>query len=404
MVNLDLLFAVVFYGLILIWFFKKRDKFEVQGKIIALYKTQIGVKLMDRLAKISPRLTNVVGHLGTIVGFLGMGTIFYFLIKGTVDLLLVPDAMPAVAPVLPGVRIPGLPVMSFWHWILGIFFVATVHEFSHGIWARLYKIKIKSSGVLFFGPILGAFVEPDEKQLAKKPKSQQLAVFAAGPFSNIVFGFVFLAIMSFVTGPIFGDMYNGAGIEVHDIMENYPAAEAGIEAPIVIESINGAKTEGLQSFVHATQGIKPDDTVELLTDKGTYTVTTVANPDNASKGFIGIADFGVKTELKESVVASYGTFLPNAFEWTHMLVFWLMIINFGIGLFNLLPLGPVDGGRMFLTGMEAIFPRNKKRAAKVWGFVSFFCLALIVINLAPYLWQLIVWLFKPIMMLGAFLG
>jgi len=208
MVNLDILFAIIFYGLILVWFLKQRSRFEVHGKVIALYKTKIGLKLMDRLAGVCPRFTKVLGHIGSVVGFAGMGLIFYFLVKGTFDLLFIPNAVPAVAPVLPGVRVPGLPVLSFWHWIVGIFFVATVHEFSHGIWARLYKLKVKSSGVLFFGPILGAFVEPDEKQLKKRPRSQQLAVFAAGPFSNIIFGFFFLLLINFATGPFYNDLYN----------------------------------------------------------------------------------------------------------------------------------------------------------------------------------------------------
>ena len=48
--NFDLLFAVLFYGLLIWFFFKKREKWEVHGKIIALYKTQLGVKAMEKLA------------------------------------------------------------------------------------------------------------------------------------------------------------------------------------------------------------------------------------------------------------------------------------------------------------------------------------------------------------------
>ena len=403
MVNLDLLFAIIFYGILIIWFLKQRNRFEVHGKIVALYKTKIGLKLMDRLANIAPRFTNVLGHIGTVVGFAGMAVIFYFLTKGTVDLLLIPDAAPAVAPVLPGIRVPGLPVLSFWHWILGIFFVATVHEFSHGIWARLYKLKVKSSGVLFFGPILGAFVEPDEKQMAKISKPKQLAIFSAGPFSNIIFGFVFLLLINFATGPFYNGLYDGVGIQINEITDGFPAADAGIEAPIVLTAINGVPTISFDSFVNATKEIAPNMPIKLSTDKGEFDFITATNPDNASRGFIGVADFSLKREIKDGIVEKYGAWFPAVFTWIHMLIFWLVIINFGIGLFNLLPLGPIDGGRMFLTAMEGIF-KDKKRAHKVWAFVSFFCLLLIFINLAPYLWQLLLWLLKPVMMLGAFLG
>ncbi|MDP1693908.1 MAG: site-2 protease family protein, partial [Candidatus Woesearchaeota archaeon] len=285
--NLDLLFAIIFYSLILVLFFKYRSRFEVQGKIVALFKTQLGIKWMESISKKDDQKWLVVlgyilvlagiilgvfgfvanhqlwliigsfslffglllavplnlwGHIGTTIGFIGMAVILFLLVKGTITMLFVADAPPAVAPVLPGVSVPGLPNLSFWHWIVAIFLVATVHEFSHGIWARLYKIKIKSSGFLFFGPILGAFVEPEEKELNKKSKPAQLAVFAAGPFSNIIFGIFFLLIMNFITGPLYGNVYEGTGINIKTIIENQPAAEAGLVAPIIIYEINGQKT------------------------------------------------------------------------------------------------------------------------------------------------------------------
>ncbi len=445
--NLDLLFAIIFYFLILVLFFKYRSRFEVQGKIVALYKTQLGIKWMESISKKDDlRLVIVlgilslvtafilgaiglltihssflivgcffliiglllvlplkwIGHIGTIIGFIGMAMILFLLVKGTVTMLFVPEAPPAVAPVLPGVSVPGLPNLSFWHWIVAIFLVATVHEFAHGIWARLYKIKIKSSGFLFFGPILGAFVEPEEKELAKKSKPAQLAVFAAGPFSNVIFGLIFLLVMNLVTGPLYGKAYEGTGINIETIMENQPAAEAGLVAPIVIYQINQEKTTSAETFLNATGKLKPKDKVNIVTDKGTYDFIAAENPDNKTKGFIGVADFSLKAEPKKSVVEKYGSFVPLAISWFNMLVFWLVVMNFGIGLFNLLPLGPIDGGRMFLTGMLAIF-KNEKTAKKVWGFVSFFCLMLIFVNLAPYLWKLVLFILKPFTLLLALL-
>ena len=441
--NLDLLFAIIFYSIILVLFFKYRSRFEVQGKIVALFKTQLGIKWMESISKKDDHkwlvvsgyillITGIIlgvfgfvtnhhlmlvlgsfslffglllaiplnlwGHIGTTIGFIGMAMILFLLVKGTVTMLFVPDAPPAVAPVLPGVSVPGLPNLSFWHWIVAIFLVATVHEFSHGIWARLYKIKIKSSGFLFFGPILGAFVEPEEKELIKKSKPAQLAVFAAGPFSNVVFGVFFLLIMNFITGPLYGNVYEGTGINIKTIIENQPAAQAGLVAPITIYEINGQKTTSSDTFLNATSSLKPTDKVKILTDKGAYNIIAAKNPDNESRGFIGVADFSLKAESKKAIVEKYGSFLPAAVSWINMLVFWLVVMNFGIGLFNLLPLGPIDGGRMFLTAMLGIF-KNEKTAKKVWGFVSFFCLLLIFINLAPYLWKLVVFIFKPFTLL-----
>ncbi len=394
--NYDLLFAIIFYIALIIFFYKHKQNLQVQGKIIALYRTTLGLKLMERIARIFPRFLKVLGVMGVITGFAGMAFIFYFLIKGTFDLLFVPEAAPAVAPVLPGIKvIPGLPILSFWHWIIAIFVVAVVHEFSHGIFARLYNTHVKSSGIALFGPILGAFVEPEEKELAKKSTTAQLSVFAAGPFSNMLLGALFLLLFNVAATPLYNAIYMADGITVNELLENYPAAQLGITTPFVIRGINNQETLNLSSFLEHTKDIHPRDTLLLHTDKGDFEVTTVENPDNKSRAFIGISGLEVNKKVKPSIAEKYGTALPAAYTWFHMLIFWLVIVNFGVGLFNLLPLGPVDGGRMFFSGMRALFQEQK--AKKIWMFATFICLGLIIINLAPYLWKLVVFIFKPLL-------
>lgn len=389
------MFAIVFYGLLLVYFFRHRDKFQVQAKIFALYRTKLGLKLMDKIAKSCPRFLRLMGGISVVVGFGGMAFIFYFLIKGTFDLLFVADAAPAVAPILPGIKIlPGLPVLSFWHWIIAIFLVAVVHEFCHGIYAKLYDIPVKSSGFAFLGPILAAFVEPDENVMKKKKKYVQLALFSAGPFSNLVMGVLFMLLLNLVFIPANAFVYEQDGVTVNKLLEGYPAAALGIEAPFTIIGVNGKDTRSVSAFVNVTQEVKPGDSITLLTDKGEYAVKTVENPDNKSRPFIGISELEVKTKPKEAVVNKYGSFVPKVFSWTHLLVFWMVVVSVGVGLFNLLPLGPIDGGRMFLTGAELLM--KPERAKKVWSIISFFGLLLIFVNIVPYLWKLLLFMVKPL--------
>lgn len=396
--NWDLFFAVIFYGLILLFFFRNRKKFEIQGKILALYKTKIGLKPMNRISKFYPKFLKFIGIIGIVVGFLGMIFIFYWLVSGAIKLITVPEAAPALAPVLPGIRIPGAPPLSFWHWIIAIFVVAVVHEFSHGVFARLYKIKIKSSGFAFLGPILAAFVEPDEKTLTKKSKKAQLSVFSAGPFSNIILGFVFLLILNFLTGPFQAKIFEGDGIIINEIIEGTPAEEVGLTAPVIIKEINNEKVLNAEDFLDATSKIKPNQKIKLTTDKGIFTLTTIENPENKSKGFIGVKDFEIKTKIKKEIKEKFGEKLPRSISWINMLIFWLFIINVGIGLFNLLPLGPVDGGRIFYT-LAFIFFKNEKKTKKIWTFISAICLILIIINLLPYLIKLLLFIIKPFLIL-----
>ncbi len=397
--NYDLAFAILFYGLLLLFFFKNRKDFEVQGKIIAIYRTQLGIKWMERLSRIFPTLWKFVGYIGVVFGFAGMAFIFYWLVKGTVKLILEPAAIPALAPVLPGIRVPGLPNLSFWHWVIAIFLVAAVHEFSHGIFARLYNIRVKSSGFALFGPILGAFVEPDEKVLMKRSKGAQLSILSAGPFSNLVFGVLCLILLNFAMSPLLEKFYEADGVKIKEIIRESAAEDAGLKAPFVLTAINDDLTTNGSAFLNATAKLKPGQAIKLITDKGEYNLVVGENEENKSKGFIGVRDFEINTKIKEEAEAKYGSALPKFILWMNMLVFWLFIVNIGIGLFNLLPLGPIDGGRMFLVFSLALFRNNEKRAHKFWGWVSFFCLSLIVINLMPYLIKLLLFIAKPFLFL-----
>jgi membrane-associated protease RseP (regulator of RpoE activity) len=56
-----------------------------------------------------------------------------------------------------------------------------------------------------------------------------------------------------------------------------------------------------------------------------------------------------------------------------------ILLNLGIGLFNLVPLGPVDGGRMLRLVLHKFF--EKKRADKIWKNISVFFLTIILINI-----------------------
>ncbi|MBT4576922.1 site-2 protease family protein [Candidatus Woesearchaeota archaeon] len=393
--NLDLTLALVFYAFLVLYILRNKSKFEFHGKIFALYKTKLGLKLMDKIAKKFPRLLNLLSYVSIFVGFIGMGLIFYWLFKGTFDLLFVAGAAPAVAPVLPGIKVmPGLPVLSFMHWILAILIIAVIHEFSHGIYARLYKVKVKSSGFALFGPILAAFVEPDEKQISKKSKKVQLAVFSAGPFSNILTGFLFIAVMTFITLPLQAAVFVPDGITVNGLLDDYPMQSTNAEIPFIINQFNDHEIKDFNDFSNATLDLKPGDNAIVGTNKGEFSIVAAQNPENSSKGFIGVSNFALNRAPNEEIVSKYGSFVPPAVDWIHMLFFWLWVVSWGVGLFNLLPLGPVDGGRMLLTGLTAVM-HDKKKAKKYWSIVSLVSVLLILINLAPYLWQLLLFILRP---------
>lgn len=393
MVNWDILSIVIFYGLLFLFYLGNKKKFTFQGKIIALYKTKLGIRWMDLLAHKFPRTFKIIGFLGVFVGIGGMIYILIYLVTATANLLFVPEAAPALAPVLPGIDIPGAPRLSFWHWIIAIFFTAVIHEFSHGVLARVHKVRVKSSGFAFFGPILAAFVEPEEKELEKRSTMQQLSIFSAGPFSNILISLVILLFAGFVLTPLISDVYNPTGITVASTMDGYPMNATGIDTPFTITSINDQETATFNQFLSVMGKVKPKENISIGTDKGTYTVTTASHPDNASAPFLGISSLTQSQEVKEEFV-QYQPFI-KILSWFNLLVLWLFVINLGVGLFNLLPLGPVDGGRIFYTLALAIF-KDDTKAKKVLGVSSLLCIALIVINMLPWINKLLAWLWSLI--------
>jgi membrane-associated protease RseP (regulator of RpoE activity) len=381
--NKDILLAIIFYFILLLLYLRFRKKFTVQGKVFVLYKTKLGLKLMDKLSKLPPRMLRIIGDLGIFAGFAGMIAMFFLLIKGAYKVIFVPDSVPLLTPVLPGISIPGLPTLSFWHWIISILVISAVHELSHGIYARFSGIKIKSSGFAFLGPILAAFVEPDERTLVKKSRREQLRIFSAGPFGNIIFFFIAFLLTGIVVAPVVLSTMEYQGIQVTSVEENSPAFKTNISAGDVILKINNREISNPAEFVYATRTLVPGEEASITTEKNVHTFRLSAHPTNSSKGYIGISVSSKGAGFSEEALNKYGKPLLDSLLWAFTLIVWMYVISFGVGLFNLLPLGMVDGGRIFYTSV-LFFTKDEKKAKKIWIYTAFLCVALIVINLAPF--------------------
>jgi len=390
--NWDLIFLVVFYLILYSIFRKYRDKFEVQWKIFALYKTKIGLNLMDRIAKRHPKLLGFLANISIFIGFLGMALTLGFLIKGGISLF-GPMPTPQVAPILPGVTIEGLPKLSFWHWIIGILAAATFHEFMHGVYSRLNKIRIKSSGFAFLGPILAAFVEPDEKELESKSTKAQLSVLSAGPFANIVLGLLILIFMMAVIAPLGNSIAVVNGVEIGGLNESFSIYNSGIKTGDIITEIDGVKLDSTDKLKNVLSNKKPGDIIGIVSDGKKYKIELGENPQKKDEAFIGIVISKFNTNPKYEGKFFKG--VVKVFEWFSLLFFWLFNINIGIGLFNLLPLGPVDGGRMFYSAVFH-FVKNKVKSLRILNYVSLFVLFLIILNMWPFIVKLFSWILSPV--------
>ncbi len=65
--------------------------------------------------------------------------------------------------------------------------------------------------------------------------------------------------------------------------------------------------------------------------------------------------------------------------WAYDLFLWILVLSSGIGLANLLPLGPADGGRMLQLVLHNW--RGREQGDRLWKQVTVFFLAVLAINI-----------------------
>jgi membrane-associated protease RseP (regulator of RpoE activity) len=200
----DIAFLILFTLAVVIFLYKRRKNLKREG-VMYLYRTKIGIKFINYVGTKYKKTLTVFSYLAIISGYILMAGIIYFMYKlvyiyifspEVVRTIKVPPIMPLIPYIDKVVSTNFLPPFYFTYWIIAIAVIAIFHEFAHGIIARRYNIKIKTTGFGFLGPFLAAFVEPDEKQMLKKSKFQQIAVLSAGTFTNLILAILFFLILS----------------------------------------------------------------------------------------------------------------------------------------------------------------------------------------------------------------
>lgn len=391
--NIEIILCIFFILFLIIFLIIKRKNIAVQKIIypilyIIMYRSNFGIKFIDKTAKKYQDLIIFFGQVCMGLGFIGMIIISLEIVFLIYNLVISGAQESGVALVLPFTNVPGIGYLSFLHWIIAIFILAVIHEFSHGIVAKANGLEIKSSGFAFFTLIVplfpAAFVEPDEQKLQKKDSMTKYSIFAAGPMVNIIFAILLLIAFPFVwpgstsLAPFESTITEPVGFSFDLTNDTLPAAQAGLESGMIIDSFNGESIINANKFLTTMYYcVKPNQTVTLGIKNNTYSITA-AYVDG--RGLIGINN--VKNE--RTVKPEY-EWLKHPFYWIKELIRWLFLLNLFVGLFNLLPLGIVDGGRMLDTFLQTTM-KNKKRAKKIWGFVSmFFLLALLFGLITSYL-------------------
>jgi membrane-associated protease RseP (regulator of RpoE activity) len=450
----DLSFLILFSLFIGIFLYRKRKNLKREW-IMFLYRTKIGIKTIDYISRKFSRLLHVLKYFIVGIGLFLMAGMIYLLGHAVWLYIKFPQITkiikaPPIFPVIPYFpRIFGIqsifPPFYFTYFILAFAIVAIVHEFSHGIFMRLFKIRIKSTGFAFLGPILGAFVEEDKRNFEKKSNLQQMSVLGAGVFANLVFALIFFGILIlffnlfFVGGGYAFNNYaysyipaasvTGFGNFSEELTEVYtknntyflnselksqlsensslllvyedtPAVRAGLKGAVV--EIGGQKISNYEDLRDFLIDKKPGDSINIKTVyQGEEKETTLAleeHPLDSSKGYIGIGFYKAKSNsLTSKIIMKVASFkepstyyVPvaraNLVVFIYNLLWWVAMINFFVALFNMVPLGILDGGRFFYLAILSV-TKSKKFAEISFKLVSY---AILLI----FLLLMVFWFFR----------
>lgn len=372
MIDLYSLSIIAFIIILAIIVYKDRKKIEFKY-ILLMRRTKRFRTFIDKIAKISPRFWKAFSTLGVLVAFYFMIQGVYILSIVSYDVLTGVIDKPGFQFVLPtpgttAVSGPGYILIPFWFWVITIAVILIPHELFHGIIARAEKIRLRSVGLLLLAVLPGAFVEPDEKQLLKKSGLiTKLRVFAAGSFANFIVAMIIFLLTSLLVWPL----AVGPGVTILEVNESSPVDTVGLEPGMILTEINGKNiTTSYQEYISG-QGyfaeevgfVTPNQTVTLSTEENSYNVTILFD-ESTNKSYTGMVYLPVFKVNEEFFV---GVTMP--------LLTMLWLFSFAVGLFNILPIYPLDGGQI----VKAITDKfAKRRSQQITRMITYLMLLILI--------------------------
>ncbi|HUD21005.1 MAG TPA: M50 family metallopeptidase [Candidatus Saccharimonadales bacterium] len=311
-----------------------------------------------------------------------------------------------------------------------------VEEFAFGFRPKIWSKKIGETVYAINAIPLGGYVkmygetdagETGPKSYHDKNPWQKFSILLAGAFANLVLGWLILTIL-FMTG--FDPIYPGIAanpfvgnlqpVVVQVVAKDSPAAQAGLQVNDQLVAVNGSKVATSAEFIEAIDQDKGTlTTIEYKRADSTQivTVTPRVNPPEG-EGAVGVEitaagrvstqayrapiaafyetgriikisaegfyDF-VKTLLVQRQVSQNVTGIIGVGEMTGVartlgfsyLAQLVALVTIGLGVINLLPVLPLDGGHIIVVVYEGI--TRRKVTEKQFGWLAAVGLALVIV-------------------------
>lgn len=278
---------------------------------LIMIKTRLGTRLMDRWS-VYKRFWNFFGALSIVLSIILMITILYILAVGVGNLvhnLSAPGIGIEYALAIPGFN----PLLPIWYGILGLVVAMVIHELAHGLQTRANGMRVDSTGLLYGVVPLGAFVEPNEEDIAKSSRKVKLHLYSAGISVNFIAAIATFGIFAVLMLGSVSSVYGGS-TAIYSISDDSAAYGSGIPSGAIIETIEGE--EYFYDDADATYSWNPGDvvTVTYVTESGhgsvdmrwglyveTVTPNSPADGKLESKSYVlSLTDGGSETKMYSS--------------------------------------------------------------------------------------------------------
>ena len=300
------------------------------------------------------------------------------------------------------------------HFLSAKFFKVKVNEFSLGMGPAIFKKKKGETQYSLRCLPIGGYVSmegedaqsEDENAFCNKKWWKKFIIVAAGAIMNLILGFIFVAILTCMDDLI-------GTTQIHSFYKNATSVQYGIEEGDIIKEINGTSIfssrdisyclqrddDGIYDFVVERNGEKVElngvrfeqktdeagnktiiyDFIIVGVEKTPINVIVTATKDTVSiarliwltlfdlvTGHYGINDLSGPVGTV-SIIADATSQAVSTGANFDMIVYIMALISINVGVFNLLPVPALDGGRLFFIIIEAI--RKKPIPAKYEGYI-----------------------------------
>ena len=244
----------------------------------------------------------------------------------------------------------------------------------------------------------------------------------AGPMNNFILGIVVFWILIFMQGGVRDVETN----QFH-VMSQGALAKVGVPETAQITKIGSHEISNWESLIQAVESETKDKTAPTLdvtiSEKGSEKQVTVTPEENQGRYLLGVQP-GIKSDFLSMFVGGFTTAADSALRILSALknlifqpdlnklggpvaifkassdaakngienvLYFLAVISINIGIFNLIPIPALDGGKIVLNILEAI--RRKPLKQEIETYVTLAGVVIMVVLMIAVTWNDIMRLF-----------